>query len=82
MKSILVGLYYFFFGIFTGIGTLTFDEMVQKYYIYYFVLPISAVGLVVYSVVAYLYRNRRRPTNDESEQDMENRCYAANVYSS
>ena len=83
MKSVLTGLFYFVYGVFFGVGTLifhVFDDSDHDIYIFYTVLAISGVGFIVYGLVAYFYRNRQRPTNDESEQDLVHRSYAASVY--
>lgn len=40
----------------------------------------SAMGLFLYMLVTLCYRNRERPTNDESEKEIQRRSIATNVY--
>lgn len=47
---------------------------------YYITLMICGVGLIVYMVVAACYKNRQRPTNDESEKEILHRSIATSVY--
>ena len=86
MKGLMTGLFYSIFGIFAGIGTVIYwvlIEKMKKILIFYGVVSgICLIGLVVYGTVASCYSNRRRPTNDRSEEDMIHRSYATSVYSS
>ena len=86
MKSLLVGLFYSIFGIFSGVGTTIcsiFCIVTENHCIHWFyctLLAICGAGLVVYGLTAFFYKNRQRPTNDESEQDIVHRSFATNVY--
>ena len=91
MKGLLIGLFYFIFGAFNAVGTGLFwklsatkssssSEHYANPWFYYATLMICAVGLVLYMVVAYRYKNRQRPTNDESEKEILHRSYATSVY--
>ena len=82
MKGLLTGLFYFIFGVFSAVGTTIFKTMLPYNVLWSYgaVLMICGPGVVVYMLVVYCYRNRRRPTNDESEQDLLHRSFAASVY--
>ena len=73
MKGMLTGLLYFIFGIFSGGSTTTFYFFIKvsdTYMYYYFILLVFAVlGFVSYVIVACLYVNRQRPTQENEEGD-------------
>lgn len=80
MKGLLIGLFYFIFGVFNVIGTTIFKYLAENMWFYYTVLMVCSVGLLVYMVVVFCYRNRERPTNDESEKEILHRSFATSVY--
>ena len=81
MKGLLIGLFYFIFGAFNAVGTTIFKYLEPKIMWFYgAVLIICVLGLLVYILVVICYRNRERPTNDESEKDILHRSFATSVY--
>lgn len=90
MKGLITGLFYFAFGLFNG-GGITFvllypigdtggmDTILWFYVIF---IVVSVIGFVLYTVVACLYRNRERPTTDDSENEAIRRRIVQNVFSS
>ena len=81
MKGLLTGLFYFVFGVFAAVGiTIFFKLNSSVVHLFYTILSVSMVGFLLYVLGAVLYRNRERPTNDESEEDLLRRTIAANVY--
>ena len=91
MKGLLTGLFYFMFGISGGVASVVFYFFptekpgvvtIMENYNFWFYVTFAAVailGLLVYTLVACLYRNRRRPADDED--DLVRRIYAQNVFS-
>lgn len=47
---------------------------------YYIILMVCGLGFLVYVVVSACYKNRQRPTNDESEKEILHRSIATSVY--
>ena len=91
MKGLITGLFYFMFGIFGGIGSIVFyffppseshhhGHKRVNYTLWFYVIftAVAILGLLVYALVACLYRNRRRPAADED--DLVRRIYAQNVF--
>ncbi len=85
MKGLLIGLFYCIFGIFSSVGIVIYYELYDAHNanlgnFFYVMLAISIVGVAVYVLGSLCYKNRQRPTNDDSEQDLINRSIAASVY--
>lgn len=80
MKGLLTGLFYFIFGVFNVVGNTIFKYLAEEMWFYYTILMTCFVGLVVYLLVMCCYRNRERPTNDESEKEILHRSFATSVY--
>ena len=82
MKGLLTGLFYFIFGAFNGVGAAIFYATLSRsmWYFYITVLTVAVTGLLIYILVTWCYRNRERPTNDESEKEILHRSYATSVY--
>ncbi len=88
MKGLLTGLFYFMFGVFGGISNTVFycfpfdhqEEDGVNYILWFYILLtiVAALGLLVYVIVVWFYRNRRRPAVDE--EDLTHRLYAQNVF--
>ena len=76
MKGMLTGLFYFIYSIFNGGSSILFYLFLQhrwknpNYAIFYWMLLAMAVfGLVIYTIAACLYVNRRRPTSETEETE-------------
>lgn len=82
MKGLLIGLFYFVFGLCSGSVSFFFyrylptsDKLhpvldsILWYYVMYAI--VALLGFVAYGVVAALYSNRRRPASDEEESDLQ-----------
>jgi len=87
MKGLLIGLFYCIFGVFSSVGIAIYYKLYHQgkknselHNFFYVMLAISLVGTIVYILGAMCYKNRKRPTNDDSEQDLINRSIAAEVY--
>ena len=85
MKGLLTGLFYFMFGVSGGISSIVFyfvptDHQEVNYilWFYVFLTILAALGSLAFTIVVWLYRNRRRPAVDE--EDLINRLHAQNVY--
>ena len=86
MKGLLTGLLYLVYGVFRGGGTIFFHfypkvNNAQIIYFYIIFIIVACVGFVQFVIVACLYRNRQRPTGDDSENEIVRREYATNVFS-
>ena len=89
MKGLLTGLFYFMFGLCDAISSTFFyryptdptsnNGINFRLWFYVTSTVIALFGLLIYTAVACLYRNRRRPSNDED--DLQRIMYAENVYS-
>ena len=90
MKGLITGLFYFAFGLFNGGGIIFvfqcpldstggIDTILWFYLIF---VAVSFIGLVLYTVVVCLYRNRERPTTDDSENEAIRREIVQSVFSS
>lgn len=88
MKGLLTGLLYLALGIFRGGGIVFFHfyPMVNNghintiLYFYPIFTIIAFIGFVQFVIVACLYRNRQRPTRDDSENEIVRREFATNVF--
>ena len=73
MKGMLTGLYYFIIGLFGAGSTFSFYFFIKSttpFEYYYLILLVFAVlGFVSYVIVACLYENRQRPTQENEEGD-------------
>ena len=76
MKGMLTGLFYFIYSIFNGGSSILFYLFLKhrwknpNYAIFYWMLLAMAVfGLVIYTIAACLYVNRRRPTSETEEAE-------------
>ena len=91
-KGLLIGLFWFIFGLFNGIDRLVFtwieheyksiDDPIYNFALVLYVIPaivFAALGLLVYVIVAAVYRNRERPQPDE--EDLVIQAYATSYYS-
>lgn len=88
MKGLLTGLFYFVFGICEAISSVSIyfftTDVIRtngvNYVLWFYVtfIVVALLGLVIYGTAACLYRNRRRPSNDEDY--LQRILYAANVY--
>ena len=89
MKGLLTGLFYFMFGIFDGIVSIIFFFFPMNlqpngigvnytFWFYSSFAVVAVLGLLAYTIVACIYRNRRRPAADE--YDLTRRIYAQNVF--
>ncbi len=90
MKGLLTGLFYFMFGVFSGISNIIFyffpfdvnnsHDIKQDFVFWYYILLliVAALGLLVYALVAWFYKNRLRPAVDE--EDLTHRIFAHNVF--
>lgn len=86
MKGLLTGLFYFAFGLFVGGSDVFFYYFPFKeeagvntsLWFYVIFMIVAILALVAYSTIACLYRNRRRPSEDES--DLVHRGYAQDVF--
>ena len=89
MKGLLTGLLYLAYGVFRGGGIIFFhfypivkNAHINTFLYFYITFTIVAcVGFVQFVIVACLYRNRQRPTRDDSENEIVRREYATNVFS-
>ena len=84
----MTGLFYFVFGLFSGIGALVFYRIPKEgdvrgidcILLYYIIFTIIAgLGFVAYSIVAFLYKNRERPFSLEEENVSRRRLYTGEV---
>ena len=89
MKGLLTGLLYLEYGVFNGIAAIFFNYypfLVTPFdsILYYYVTMtlLALLGFIGYVIVAWLYRNRQRPTNDDSEGDLVRRRFAQIRFSS
>ena len=93
MKGLQTGMFYLIFGVFSAVGSsvylgylnhisYTSPSSVATSWSNFCVILVSigTVGLVVYIVVAFCYKNRQRPATDEA--DAQRRLLYANVYGS
>ena len=94
MKGLQTGMFYLIYGVFSAFGsTIHFiyvTHLQQDHSILYFplewslfcviLLSIGLIGLVVYGIVAWCYKNRQRPATDEAE--VQRILMYANVYGS
>ena len=91
-KGLLIGLFWFIFGFFNGVGRLAFSLVEHEYtsvedpfynsvLLLYVVLVVSfaVMGLVMYVMAAVAYKNRKRPQPDEDDLNIRN--YAISYYS-
>ena len=73
MKGILIGLFYFIWGIFSGIVLTVYYVLstapVKDLYQYLTLLVLGLVGFVLYVIAASRYVNRRRPTTESEESN-------------
>ena len=89
MKGLLTGLLYLALGIFRGGGIVFFHfyPMVNNgqidtiLYFYIIFTIVASIGFLQFVIVACLYRNRQRPTRDDSENEIVRREFATNVFS-
>ena len=89
MKGLLTGLLYLAIGLFTGGGIVFFhfypivaNAPVNTILYYYIIFTtVASIGFVQFAIVACLYRNRQRPTGDDSENELVRRELATNVFS-
>ena len=88
MKGLLTGLLYLEFGVLNGISAIFFHyypffetpfDSILCYYV--IMILLALLGFMVYVIVACLYRNRQRPTHDDSEGDLLCRMFAQNRFS-
>ena len=95
MKGLQTGMFYLTYGIFGAIGSTIYfvyvTHLQKKHHSIFhaavgwslfcvILLSIGFVGLVVYAVVAWCYKNRQRPATDEAEA--QRILMYANVYGS
>jgi heme/copper-type cytochrome/quinol oxidase subunit 2 len=87
MKGLQTGMFYLIYGIFSAIGSTIYYvypiHLKQAFAINWslfcvVLLSIGIVGLVVYALVAWCYKNRQRPATDEAE--VQRILMYANVY--
>ena len=85
MKGLLTGLFYFFFGLFSSMGSIFYYNYAKspaecRWFVLILVL-VSVMALVVYTLVAWRYQNRKRPARDGSEGEVQRRSIYENVFS-
>ena len=91
-KGLLIGLLWFIFGFFNGVGRLAFayvesqyTTINNQYYNFELLMCVGlaassgVLGMVMYVMVATIYKNRERPQPDED--DLNVRAFATSYYS-
>ena len=78
MKGLLTGIFFLWYGVFEGMGTIYLGvfpidsntDQVPSVGVYYvFTTFVGFVSLPMYAVAACIYRNRVRPTNTDEVED-------------
>ena len=92
MKGLLTGLFFLWFGIFNGAGIIFYGNFVTNYNSHHgdetkrrvihsaIATCVGVVSVILYVIVACIYKNRTRPTDrDDIEDDAVRRGMYGNV---